>query len=206
MPDALPGPPADPSVKSALPASELIADLEGFAQEITKAVRILDKVGLPYSVFLIRLLPGLSRGLTETWGRAIDLAAKARVNPPPKPEPPTTVAEYQTAAVRIAAWGREAADLVRRAHPPARVRCEKSDRSVYLDGKKLAAGLGEDVFAYMEVLAGSYPDPIPFAKIKEKSNALEGANQSRLKLKIPNRLKHLVQQIPNKGHVLKLPV
>lgn len=89
--------------------------------------------------------------------------------------------------------------------PLPRFRCEASDRSVHLDGKRLHEGLDEQVFAYMVALTANYPKPVPFPTMQQQSLALEGANQSRLKLKIPVKLNQLIERIPNKGHVLKLP-
>jgi hypothetical protein len=88
---------------------------------------------------------------------------------------------------------------------PTRVRCDSSDRSVSLDGKRLASGLDEDVFAYFVALAERYSNPITFPEMQKMSPDLAGANQSRLKIKIPTKLTALVRTIPNKGHVLLLP-
>jgi hypothetical protein len=86
-----------------------------------------------------------------------------------------------------------------------RVRCGPSDRSVSVDGKRLASGLDPDVYAYFEVLADLYPEPITFPEMQRRSPELKGVNQSRLKTKIPRQLAQLVQTKPNKGHVLRLP-
>jgi hypothetical protein len=86
-----------------------------------------------------------------------------------------------------------------------RVRCVPSDRSVWLDGKRVANGLDEDVFAYVEVLAAGYPVHIPFKGIQnQKPTVLLGVNQSRLKEKLPRELKKLVTR-GQRGHVLRLP-
>jgi hypothetical protein len=81
----------------------------------------------------------------------------------------------------------------------------KSDRSVYLDGERLAVGLDEDVFAYFAILADQYPSPITFPDMKKQSPDLQGVNQTRLKHKIPAKLADLVEIVQNKGHVFRLP-
>jgi hypothetical protein len=86
-----------------------------------------------------------------------------------------------------------------------RVRCDPSDRSVWVDGKRLASGLAPEVYAYFTVLADQYPEPITFPEMQRRSTELEGVNQSRLKDKIPCQLVGIVWRSSNKGHVLRLP-
>lgn len=86
-----------------------------------------------------------------------------------------------------------------------RVRCDRYARAVLLDGKPVASGLDEAAFAYFEVLAECYPDPITFAKMQDRATPLKGVNQSRLKNNLLPALERLVKCIPNKGHVLDLP-
>jgi len=86
-----------------------------------------------------------------------------------------------------------------------RLRCEPSDRSVWLDGKRLASGLPEDVFAYFSILAERYPESVSFPSMAKRSIPLKGVNQTRLKSRIPRALRSFVKTIPGKGHSLRLP-
>ena len=58
----------------------------------------------------------------------------------------------------------------------------------------------------MELIAESYPDPISFARMQQKSDDLKGENQSRLKKKLPKKCAALVKSIRGRGYTLKLPL
>jgi hypothetical protein len=72
---------------------------------------------------------------------------------------------------------------------PKRVVCDKSNRSVSLDGRVLACGLEADVFAYIEAVVNAYPRAIAFHELAGTSTDLDGVNQSRLMSKLPPKLK-----------------
>ncbi|MCI0701614.1 MAG: hypothetical protein L0241_11080 [Planctomycetia bacterium] len=87
----------------------------------------------------------------------------------------------------------------------SRIRYDSTSRSVWLDEKQLANGLDAEVYAYFQLLAESYPNPITFAEMEKRSVTLNGVNQTRLKEKLPAKLGNLIARIPGKGHVLELP-
>lgn len=89
-----------------------------------------------------------------------------------------------------------------------RIRCDRSDRSVWLDGVKIAGELDEEVFDYLVVLVETYPDPIRWEDIKTKAPSL-GENQGRLSTKVDaigisfsGRIK--VERKRSRGHSLKI--
>lgn len=88
---------------------------------------------------------------------------------------------------------------------PRRVRCDSADSSFWLDGRRVAGGLEDEVFAYVQALADNYPDPISFQQLQDRVPALAGVNQSRLKKKLPAAIGNLITRNSGQGHVLELP-
>lgn len=89
--------------------------------------------------------------------------------------------------------------------PVRRVRCNPADRSICLDEKQIACGVGTAYYAFISLLIASYPNPITFPAMQKLSTELAGLNQTRFKKQMPPELVALVQAIRGKGHVLKLP-
>lgn len=94
--------------------------------------------------------------------------------------------------------------------PCSRIRCDRSDRSVWLDGNRIVGELDEDVFDYLAVLVASYPNRIPYEEIQKRAPSLT-ENQSRFNSKVDklhysfsSRIE--VDRKTGKGHVLKLPL
>jgi hypothetical protein len=89
--------------------------------------------------------------------------------------------------------------------PEPRVRCDESDRSVYLDGKRIAGGVDLAVFRFFRVIAEAYPDPIPFKQIQARAAGLYGKHPTRdLKNRLPRKLVPLVRSGKH-GFSLELP-
>jgi len=89
-----------------------------------------------------------------------------------------------------------------------RLRCDPSDRSVWLDGRRLASGLEEDVFKYLEVLAERYPEPVTYGAIKKLVPTLP-ENQTRFNSVVDRLsrtfLKHIeVVRKTGRGHLLAI--
>jgi hypothetical protein len=86
-----------------------------------------------------------------------------------------------------------------------RVRCDESDRSVYLDGKRVVGEVELPVFRFFKVIAEAYPDPVPFAKIQSRTHGLLGKHPTRdLKDRLPAPLDRWVESGKH-GYSLKLP-
>ncbi len=68
--------------------------------------------------------------------------------------------------------------------PTPRLRCDESDRSVHLDGKRVTQGLEPDAFNFFRAVAAPHPDPITFRKIQDSTKGLKGKNLTRLKAKL----------------------
>jgi hypothetical protein len=87
---------------------------------------------------------------------------------------------------------------------PPRLRCDESDRSVYLDGDRKAKGLEPDAFTFFRAVATSHPAPITFKKIQSSTKGLNGKNPSRLKAKLPPPLCDWLKS-GGQGYYLELP-
>jgi hypothetical protein len=91
------------------------------------------------------------------------------------------------------------------AGPPARVRCDESDRSVYLDGKRVASEVELAVFRFFRAIAESYPDPISYKKIADRVPGFHGKHPTRdLKDRLPSPLASWVKSGKH-GYHLRLP-
>ncbi|MBY0512607.1 MAG: hypothetical protein K2P78_01690 [Gemmataceae bacterium] len=99
----------------------------------------------------------------------------------------------------------ERVKLVKAMGPAPRVRCDPSSRSLWLDGKQLAAELPEEGFALVAVLADAYPGYRSFRAIQAAAPILVGVNPGRLKSKLPTKVLALIDASTKKGHALKLP-
>src|SRR5262249_24100118 len=86
-----------------------------------------------------------------------------------------------------------------------RVRCEESDRSVYLDGKRIVAEVELPLFRFFRVIAEAYPDPMAFKDIQRRTTGLYGKHPTRdLKDRLPSAIASLVHSGKH-GYFLKLP-
>ena len=86
-----------------------------------------------------------------------------------------------------------------------RVRCQDTDRSVWLDGKRMACELELPVFRFFKVLVEAYPDPVTYSKISERAPGLKGKHPTRdLKDRLPAPLEKWVQSGKH-GYFLQLP-
>jgi len=89
-----------------------------------------------------------------------------------------------------------------------RLRCDSSDRSIWLDDKQVASGLEADVFEYLEVLAATYPEAISLRKIRGRVQTLP-ENDSRFNCKVDRAMNSFstrqigIERIRGRGHVLK---
>lgn len=89
--------------------------------------------------------------------------------------------------------------------PMPRVRCDESDRSVHLDGKRVIGEVELTLFRFFRVIAEAYPDPIRFKKIQERAAGLHGKHPTRdLKDRLPTELARLVDSGKH-GYQLRLP-
>jgi hypothetical protein len=88
---------------------------------------------------------------------------------------------------------------------PVRVRCDESDRSIYLDGKRVAEEMELAVFRFFRAIVGAYPDPISYRKIANRVPGLLGKHPTRdLKGRLPTPLAGWVRSGKH-GYCLKLP-
>jgi hypothetical protein len=95
------------------------------------------------------------------------------------------------------------------ARPPGgcggRVRCDEADRSVTLDGMRIAHQIELAVFRFFRVLAEVCPDPISYRHIKERVPGLKGKHPTRdLRDRLPPELYRLVTSGKH-GYRLELP-
>ena len=89
--------------------------------------------------------------------------------------------------------------------PVPRLCCDDSDRSVYLDEKRIVGEVELSLFRFFKVIAEAYPNPIPFKAIQERAPGLHGKHRTRdLKDRLPPALAALVQSGKH-GYLLKLP-
>lgn len=89
--------------------------------------------------------------------------------------------------------------------PLPRIRCEESDRSVHLDGERVASGVDVGPFRFFRAVAAAYPDPIEFKKIQQRVPGLTGKHPTRdLKNRLPPALLRLLKSGKD-GYYLKLP-
>lgn len=91
--------------------------------------------------------------------------------------------------------------------PPqtSRVRCDESDRSVYLDGKRVAGEVELTLFGFFRVLAEAYPNPVAFKEIQRRTPGLLGKHPTRdLKNRLPVALARLLGSGKH-GYQLRLP-
>jgi len=88
---------------------------------------------------------------------------------------------------------------------PARIRCDDGDRSVYLDGKRIAGELTHSVYGFFTAIVAAYPDPITFKKMKTQVRVLRGKHPTRdLMDRLPAPLVPLVRS-GKEGYSLVLP-
>jgi hypothetical protein len=87
---------------------------------------------------------------------------------------------------------------------PPRLRCDETDRSIWLDGRCVAPNLSKRQFEFVRAVAKASPDAISFRTLRNLLNCLRGANQARLKNELPPKLRELIEGGPT-GYVLKLP-
>ncbi|MBN9521015.1 hypothetical protein J0H58_21270 [bacterium] len=86
-----------------------------------------------------------------------------------------------------------------------RLRCDEADRSVYLDGRRIAGEVDLTLFRFFRVLAEEYPDAIPFRLIQRRVAGLGGKHPTRdLRDRLPLELSRLVTS-GRAGYSLKLP-
>ncbi|VTU00925.1 unnamed protein product [Gemmataceae bacterium] len=90
----------------------------------------------------------------------------------------------------------------------SRFRCDSSDRSLWLDGRRITPELEQDVFDYLVVLVEVYPGLIPWKDIKSKVPTL-GEHQGRFNAKVgriprPFSVRVRVDRTPGRGHSLKI--
>jgi hypothetical protein len=122
------------------------------------------------------------RILSNPW--AASIAALRDILSPPSPEPVT---------------------LPPPPLPPQRIRCDESDRSVSLDGKRVVGELELAVFRFFRAIADAYPNPISYRAIRARTPGLHGKHSTRdLKDRLPSPLSAWVQSGKH-GYFLKLP-
>ena len=93
-------------------------------------------------------------------------------------------------------WGRK---------PKPRVACDPTDRSVWLDGRRVVTDMAPPVFGFFQAVAKAYPDPITYRKMKRTVPGLLGKHPKRdLKDKLPVTLSELVKSGKH-GYQLELP-
>src|SRR5262249_31799200 len=107
-----------------------------------------------------------------------------------------------------AEWQLAASRRSRRSRSQSRIWCERSDRSIWLDGKRIVGELEEDLFGYLQVLAASYPNPIAYGKIEAQVPTLP-EKQSRLNTKVdalPRAFSKVfeIERTSGRGHLLKI--
>ncbi|MBN9520689.1 hypothetical protein J0H58_19590 [bacterium] len=113
-------------------------------------------------------------------------------------------------AGEFARFGSSAGPPVDPPPPPARVRCDSADRSVHLDGKRIASGLSADEFQFVSAVVAAYPDPVTFDTIM--GGKTQGKNPTRIctaintavRGSLPLRHPELIKGTP-KGYRLRLP-
>ncbi len=106
---------------------------------------------------------------------------------------------------RIAALLNDHAKAAHGGPPPARVRCDESERAVYLDGEIIAPDVPLNPFRFFAAVAAAHPDPITIKKIQGNTKTLYGKNATRdLRDKLPQPLLPLIASGKN-GYSLKLP-
>jgi hypothetical protein len=88
--------------------------------------------------------------------------------------------------------------------PPPRIRCNDTDRSVWLDGRCIAKELDRKHFGFIRALARAYPDPLTWNRIINSGSGLRGGNQTRFMHNLPRDLKKYVES-GSDGYVLRLP-
>jgi hypothetical protein len=88
---------------------------------------------------------------------------------------------------------------------PARICCDESDRSVYLDGRRIAAGLERPLFGFVQQLAAAYPDRRTFKSIQASVGGLRGKHSTRdVVNRLPSQLQALIDSTSH-GYTLRLP-
>jgi hypothetical protein len=108
-------------------------------------------------------------------------------------------------ALLEAVTAEKAIDLSAEVPAPPRVRCNESDRSVELDGRRIASEVELPVFRFFKAIADAYPDPIPFKKIRTVAPRLRGKHPTRdLNDRLPTALARLVRSGKH-GYSLELP-
>ena len=86
-----------------------------------------------------------------------------------------------------------------------RLRCDETDRSVYLDGRRIAGELDLTLFRVFRVLVDQYPEAIPFRLIKARVPGLHGKHPTRdFRDRLPPVLSPLVRS-GRAGYFLRLP-
>lgn len=88
--------------------------------------------------------------------------------------------------------------------PLPRLRCDETDRSIWLDGRCIAPNLPKPHFEFVRGVAKAAPNAIKFSTLKNLLSCLRGTNQSRLRKQLPPKLQELIEGGP-KGYTLKLP-
>ncbi|AWM39111.1 hypothetical protein GobsT_26130 [Gemmata obscuriglobus] len=88
--------------------------------------------------------------------------------------------------------------------PPPRLRCDETDRSVRLDGRVLATELKREEFAFVQMLAARYPDPVPWRTVTNAAPGCRGKNQTRVLNALPAAVRNLIESDAT-GYALRLP-
>ncbi|MBM3982665.1 MAG: hypothetical protein FJ304_20820 [Planctomycetes bacterium] len=87
---------------------------------------------------------------------------------------------------------------------PKRVVCNPSDRSVHLDGNRIAEALTAQGYQFVEAIASAYPDPISFTAIMKGNR--HGKNPTRIYNSLPPVVRRLITSVSGTGYQLTPPV
>jgi hypothetical protein len=88
--------------------------------------------------------------------------------------------------------------------PPPRLRYDREDHSLWIDGRCVAKELDRKQFGFVSALVNAYPEPVKWSVISKTVSGCRGGNQTRLRASLPPAIENLIEGGPD-GYAIRLP-